>query len=260
MPGASAACTCSDGGPGAQVCTSDGESFGACACEGGDGESDGDSEPSTGPDTTSGVSPVTESTGTTTDGTPPGGTTTDGTTTDGTTHGTTGEETDGTTTPDETAGDSEAMGCEDPGPEPNEDKASAVKQADQICNTTPGVLDGVLDGGGDVDWFRYHTVDETGCGFGTPTSNLVVLADQGVRMCAFVDCDQGNADLKCATTATGMDLPDGLPGCCTTSGALNFDLNCMNSMSESANVYVRLDEASADACVAYNVTYTWGPV
>jgi hypothetical protein len=244
IPGASAACTCTRGDPGAQVCAPDGKSYGECTCEGGSSISESNSNSNTDP--TTGVGATTGGSGTTLD-------TTDGTTT-------TGAETDGTTTLGETLGETGGMPCEDPGPEPNDDELDAVEQDDQMCNATPGTIDGVLNGDADVDWFTYHTVDAMGCGFADPTSNLVLLADEGVRMCVFVECDQGDADFDCPMMAMAEDSPEGLPGCCTTGGALNFGLNCTGSMNESADIYVRLDEAPADACVAYDLTYTWGPV
>lgn len=245
VPGASSACACTNGDPGAQVCEPDGKSYGECTCEGGgtDSESDSNTGPTTGPGTTTGVSATTGDSATIEDSATTGS-------------GTTGEGTDGATT----LGETEGIACDDPGAEPNEDEADAVEQDDKMCNAMPGTIEGVLDGDADVDWFTYHTVDTMGCGFANPTSNLVLLADQGVRMCVFVDCDQGDAEFKCPITAMDEASPDGLPGCCTAAGALDFGLNCTASMNESAEFFVRLDAAPADSCVAYNVTYTWGPV
>ena len=108
--------------------------------------------------------------------------------------------------------------------------------------------------------FRSHTVDSMACGFGPPETNLVLLADGVVRMCVFFECDQGDEDFNCTDGSNNEDSPDGRPGCCTDQGMLSVALNCAGSMNESADVFVRFDEAPADSCINYALTYTWGPI
>ncbi len=242
VPGASVACACTNGEAGAQVCTADGNGFGPCECEGGGSNSNSNSgaEVTTTPDdtTTTGVS------GSDSDTTTDAGTTIDLTTT--------GLD---TTTGDTTTG----VVCDDPGPEPNEDEGEASELADQTCQAMPGLIEGVLDGDADVDWFTYRAVDGQGCGFDQLlSSHTLVAADVNVRMCVFAECDQGEADFDCPMMAMAEDSPDGLPGCCGT-GMVIFGFNCAGTPNETSDFFVRVDQAPADSCVDYSVAYSFGP-
>lgn len=244
VPGASVTCTCVDGSKGAQVCAPDGDSFGACECEGSSGSA---SEATTSPteattDPTNAT--IDPTTATTTDGTTTAGTTTDGTTT-----------TEGSTTDTTTGG----IVCEDPGPEPNEDEDSADDLGDQGCDDPDGQISGVLDGDADVDWSTFHSVDTMACGFnGNPFVTLTLTASDAVRLCVFADCDNGDPDFNCPMGTMDQDSPNGLPGCCGT-GNMNFQFNCAGNPNESADFFVVVDQAPADSCVDYTVDYSFAP-
>lgn len=238
IPGMSVACVCPDGNQGAQVCAADGGSFGACECEGSSGSvSNATTDPTTGPVTT-------DPTNATTD--PTNGTTTDGTTTDGTT-------TDASTGSSTTTG---ANVCEDPGFEPNEDESSAEDLGDQGCGDMAGTINGVLVGDTDVDFSTFFGVDSMACGFNNPFIGLTLSASDTVRLCVFTDCANGNPMFTCPQGTMNSMSPDGLPGCCG-SGDMKFQFNCSQSQNESADVFIRVDQAPVDACVDYTVGYSW---
>ena len=59
----------------------------------------------------------------------------------------------------------------------------------------------------------------------------------------------------CPNGSQFMASPGGRPGCCGSQG---FDLdayNCDGDDDDSANVYIRLDQAQEDECVNYMVDY-----
>lgn len=170
----------------------------------------------------------------------------------GTTDGTSGTSGNGDGS---TGGTTTGAACEDPGPEPNEDESSAVEQDEQACDAdTASTFDGVLDGPGDVDWHTFH--GSWVCGQPNPAPELTLTASEDIRLCAYAECDQGTADVTCLDNATDDDSPDGRPGCCAM-GSLGFGLNCAGAGDESADIYVRLDQAPEGACVDYSVDYTF---
>jgi hypothetical protein len=239
-PGQSSQCACTNGESGAQVCAADGKGFEPCVCEGSGSGSDSATMA-----TTITTDPVTTGPDLTTTG--PDLTTT-------------GPETTGpdstTTGPDSTTG----MGsCEDPGPEPNDEEGDAIDLGDQTCTGEDGNLSGVLNGDTDVDWFRYRGVDGMGCGFNNPFASHTLTASDNVRMCVFAECDQGDPQFMCPQGSQNDDSPDGRPGCCGM-GDLVFNFNCMGSQNETADFYIRLDQAPADSCVDYSVVYSFGPM
>lgn len=241
VPGMSVACTCTSGDPGAQTCNQSGSGFGPCECEGGESNSDSDSTTNPGTSTTT----TTTDTGTTTD---PGTSTEPDTTT-----GTSDSSTSSTTDPDMTTG---GVMCDDAGPEPNEVEADAIDLGGQSCSDQGESFSGQLAGDADVDWFQYHAIDQ-GCGFvGDPTASHQITASEDVRLCVFVDCDNGNPAFQCEGGASNNDSPEGLPGCCNVGGNVTFDLNCMGGQ-ESAQLFVRVDQAPADTCVDYEIAYEY---
>ena len=237
-PGMSIACTCTNGDQGAQVCAADGDSFGPCECEGSSGSvSNATTDPTTGNVTSDPTNATTTTDGTTT--------TTDGTTTTTTT-------TDGTSTSTSTGGNV----CEDPGPEPNEDEDTADDLGDQGCGDMDGTITGVLNGDGDIDFSTFHGVDSMACGFNNPFIGLTLTASDAVRLCVFTDCDNGTPMFMCPQGSMFAMSPSGLPGCCG-NGDMQFQFNCSQSQNESADVFVRVDQAPVDACVDYTIGYSW---
>ncbi|MCY0987878.1 hypothetical protein OV203_12135 [Nannocystis sp. ILAH1] len=237
VPGSSAGCTCPNGNMGSQECNADGKSYGMCECEGGgsNSNSDGTLEPTS--TSTDGVT-----TTTTTEGT-----TTEETTTEGTSSTETGED---TTT--------EGVTCDDPGPEPNNSEANAIDLGEQGCGAMAETVEGVLDGEDDIDWFSYHGVWNGLCIVGPNTRHTLTASDD-VRLCVFADCDQGSADFNCPNGTTETDSPSGgHPGCCGEGVMnLNFNFGCGLLNPNNARLFIRVDQAPADACVEYSVDYDY---
>ncbi len=236
VPGMSVACACPDGGAGAQVCNPDGNSLGPCECAGStsasttdptDGTSDGtDSESAT-------DGPTTSDSDSTTDGTDSEGTT------------------DGPTTGTTTGG----VECVDPGPEPNDDPEDSVELDNLGCNDGAETFTGVLDGADDVDWHTYVGQWGQGCGFGDPDTITTVTASDDVRICVYADCFQGQTNLDCPNNSD-EDTVQGVDGCCAT-GEVELTVDCFFTANKSSQVWIRLDEAPADACVEYSVDYVY---
>lgn len=241
-PGQSVECTCTNGETGAQVCNPDGKGFGVCMCEGGGTDSNA-TNPTTGMTTMTTLTTL-----------PDPSTTGPDPSTTGPDPSTTGVDTTDTST--STTGNVE---CMDPGPEPNEVEDDAVEFDDQGCQDPPGMFAGVLNGDVDVDWFRYRGVDGQGCGFNNPFVSHTLTASDTVRLCVFAECDQGDPQFQCPMGSQNSDSPDGRPGCCG-SGDLTFQWNCQGSQLETADFYVRLDQAPANSCVDYSVTYSFAPM
>jgi len=246
VPGMSVACVCPTGDMGAQVCAADGKSFNACECQGGSASASASDATSSPTEATSDPTNVSGD---------PTTTTGSESTSDG----------DSTTAGDSTTdGDSTTTGvnvCDDPGPEPNEDEASAVDLGDQSCAAPDGDIVGVLDGDADVDWWNFHGLDGQNCGFANPFIDLTLSAGDALRLCVFVNCDSGsnNEDFNCPMGTMDADSPEGLPGCCG-AGNITFALNCSGTQNESAEIFIRVDQAAAGACVDYSVGYDWGPL
>lgn len=105
-----------------------------------------------------------------------------------------------------------------------------------------------LSGSADVDWFRRYIADST-CALGFDFAGSAL---GGARLCLFVACDSTLVSLTCAAGAVSATSPSGLPGCCSSTGALFEGLDCVGA-DESAHFWFRLDQAVA-ACTPYTVS------
>lgn len=110
---------------------------------------------------------------------------------------------------------------------------------------------GVLSGAMDVDWYRFHGADKLGY-VAEPTLEIVSMTT-GMRVCQFLECDNGGV------AQTNLTCPDGTkfaisgdlrPGCCHTTGFQITDLDC-NTNDESVQIYLRFDKPDEDTCVNY---------
>jgi hypothetical protein len=221
LPGQVVACACMNGDPGSQECAPDGLSYGPCECEGSE---------TVDPSTTTGD---------------PGTSTTDPGTTD---TGDTGSTSDTGSTTD--TGDA----CVDPGPEPNEEPMMAVDLGAQPCDGEHDMFAGVLDGDADVDWFMFVGEFEALCGVNDPVPTFTLTASDPLRMCVYFTCDMGMADVMCQGNAT-PDMVGPASGCCDMDADITAAVNCAGNPDETAEVFVVLDQAPADACVEYAVDY-----
>ena len=239
VPGASVECACTNGTMGAQMCAADGDSFEACECEGSSGSvSNATIDPTNPTDSATDPTNVTLDPGTTTgpiDTTGP---------------------VDTTGPIDTTTGGGVCLGLD---AEPNENEAQANEFGDQACAAPDGIIAGALIDDADIDWSVFHSVDSMACGFENPFVSLTLTASDSVRLCVFADCDEGMAAFECANGAMDATSPNDLPGCCD-NGDITFQFNCSGSPNESAQFFVRVDQAPADACVDYTVGYSFGPM
>jgi hypothetical protein len=149
------------------------------------------------------------------------------------------------------------MNCNVDGYEPNDDEASATDLGTLGDGDDPGSIAGELDHDTDVDWFTYAGEDDLGVGPGVaPTRNLD--ADGGLRLCKFLECPSGIADTE-LTCPDGSDLaqsPGGRPGCCGNASIAMPDFNCAGTTDDSAQVYIRVDNAALQ-CVQYTISYEY---
>lgn len=209
-------------------------------------------DPTDGPTSTSTTTLGTTTT-TTTD---PDTTTTSTTGPDTTTSSTTSTDTSTTTGPDTTTGPM----CMDTGMEPNENEGEAVDLGDQYCKAQPKSFQGVLDGDGDVDWFRFFgdfSGNQCNDNDNDPIAKVVVTADGPLEVCMYADCDiDGEVNITCPNGTTMTNSPDGRKGCCG-AGTMEYVVNCNDGPDESAEMYVRLQKAPVDACLAYKVDYSY---
>lgn len=227
-------------------------------------------DPSTTADSTSTTGTSTGATPTTSDGT----TTGDSTSTSTTTTGSTTDEPTGTTGPicdpgqancvcdgDACADDLEcvdgicvpAVACDGDLGEPDDIEANAQDLGEITDDDDITVMaEGVLSGAGDVDWYTYHALDTFGH-VAEPT--VKVTSSASVRVCQFIECDQGGA------VGTEITCPEGTqtalsgalrPGCCGGATFTVSDFNCSGS-SDDLQVYVRIDKPTQDECVEYSL-------
>lgn len=156
--------------------------------------------------------------------------------------------------------------CSDPGPEPNNTEPLASPACGMApCNVTDcdssgstgygGPLapaTGVI-GSGDIDYLRFHGEDKIGF---CKVDPMVSTLDQGYRLCAFVACDISATHFIGCNQGTHATSPNGLNGCCVAApGTVELNYNCTSTATytDSATIYLRVDQASA--CVPYTVNY-----
>ncbi|MFY0538172.1 hypothetical protein [Nannocystis pusilla] len=238
-------------GPGTTVTPTTVESEGS-ASEGATMSTTTPVDPTDGPTSTSTTTLGTTTT-TTTD---PDTTTTSTTGPDTTTSSTTSTDTSTTTGPDTTTGPV----CMDTGVEPNENEGQAHDLGDQYCKDQAKSFEGVLDGDGDIDWFRFFG-DFSGMpcndNDNDPIAKIVVTADGPLEVCMYADCDVGDdVDFSCPNGTMSATSPDGREGCCG-AGTMEYTVDCVAGGDESAEMYVRLHKAEVDACLAYKVDYSY---
>ncbi len=147
--------------------------------------------------------------------------------------------------------------CNVDGYEPNDDEDSAVDLGELADGDDPGSVAGELDHALDVDWFTYAGIDELGIGPGVaPLRDLA--ADGALRLCKFLECPSGIVDTEvmCPEGSELSQSPSGRPGCCSSLSIAMPDFNCSGTTDDSAQVYIRLDNA-VEQCVQYTVGYEY---
>ena len=165
-------------------------------------------------------------------------------------------------------GSCEAVTCNDQweqSPGSNDTEASAtVLEADPMSDCADAVdRSGVLNGGSDVDWYRYEGEDNLYPCVVNPTQ-LFDNASSAARLCAFFECvdPQATTVFTCPESTTQATSPQGRFGCCQTSSTADFtidDMNCTGTWSEDVYVYIRVDDPSGTAgtCTSYVLQYSY---
>lgn len=146
--------------------------------------------------------------------------------------------------------------CETRDDEPNDDFTDPTDLGE--LNDDDGPVNHVsqLAGTDDVDWFTYHCVDTI---TGDVDPGLIIDQTDDIRVCMFLDCDEGGNPLfECPEGTVSEEAPfDFLPGCCVTDGS-SFNLgeyNCPDSSDDSVSAWIRVDDPAENVCVAYSFTY-----
>jgi hypothetical protein len=143
-------------------------------------------------------------------------------------------------------------GCTDTAGEPNDTEANA-EALGAIGEAAPLRTCGVLPGP-DVDWYGFDAPE----GVAGVTVTAVDVAE--ARVCAFVVCEAGLADVPCPAGATDATSPEGALGCCR-NGSLklpNGDL-CPDATESALSVWVSVEDpgAAGAACLGYELAVTW---
>jgi hypothetical protein len=156
---------------------------------------------------------------------------------------------DGGTTPDA------AVTCVDPNDTGgSENTAKALTSIDD-CDVNGSTINGVVNGAVDVDFYKFDGSDTTGCSVNPTLSTTSV----GVELCMFASCLNGNIDFKSCTGGTQTALGPKV-GCCitaTTTAEVSTTLkyNCLDTLSESASIFIRARQVGGAACLTYSAKY-----
>ncbi len=146
--------------------------------------------------------------------------------------------------------------CNDSGPgEPNDTIGQAYNLGEISDSDGDGSqVAGTMASSTDVDWYRYHGIDLTG-NVVDPTRQIL---SAGVRICKYIQCDNGEANDFSCPSGTTPDTASGHPGCCWMSTSpVTLDLTCGSTSldSDNATVFIRVDNPGALFCQAYTMQY-----
>jgi hypothetical protein len=147
--------------------------------------------------------------------------------------------------------------CTDPDPgEPNETLATAYALPPiDDCDSSAAQVSGKLGpGGNDVDWYKYAGSDTSTCVV-DPTRQLLGV---GMRICKYIQCDNGKTPSFSCPAGTTDDMQDGHPGCCAAGGtSFTLSLTCGSTFfgSDAATVFIRVDHPGGPGCESYKVSY-----
>lgn len=146
--------------------------------------------------------------------------------------------------------------CSDP-----DDPGGTEPLAKALADTSDGqnkdiTIKGVLNGLGDVDFYKFNVADSWNhkleTKFSTPT--------KGVELCAWVSCKDGDIDFKgCKHGGAPDNTLAGMSGCCVSGpGSTGPDWGCGGGpvKNDSAKVVVRLRQ-SVDECTPYAWSYNF---
>lgn len=181
----------------------------------------------------------------------------DGPQDEGSSGASTGDATDDTTSDDTTDTGGSGIECNPSDMyEPNDDVSEShylgtIADDDEMGGT---VVAG-LEGDEDIDWYRYIGNDDAGS-FVDPTRT--VDASEAIRVCKYVACGDGPADLDaCPEGSLSGSTDTGDPGCCIQGGSISdftIAFDCPG-VSDDATIYISIDSGPADVCTAYTMDF-----
>lgn len=144
--------------------------------------------------------------------------------------------------------------CDNDLGEPDDDEPSAHAMGEITDDDAKTLMaDGVLTGLADVDWYTYHATDTA---FHVAEPTIKVTSSGTLRVCQFLECDEGGAVMTEITCPMGTQsaLSGALrPGCCGGATFSISDFNCPGS-TDNLKVFVRLDKPLSDECIEYSLT------
>ncbi|MBC8074139.1 MAG: hypothetical protein IAG13_37815 [Deltaproteobacteria bacterium] len=147
--------------------------------------------------------------------------------------------------------------CAVDGYEPNDSEAEAYDLGILGDGDDALSIVGTLDHADDEDWFTYAGEDNLGIGPGVAPGRELG-ANGGLRLCKFLECPSGieNTEVTCPAGSDLAQSSAGRPGCCSDASIAMPDFNCSGGVDDSAQVYIRLDNAEAQ-CVDWSVSYEY---
>jgi len=149
--------------------------------------------------------------------------------------------------------------CADPGAncadngfgEPNEAQTNAMDFGSISDVDTAGkTFCAILSGTSDVDWFTYQGSDDL---FSEVDPFQSISNGTKARLCAFFGCKSGSTMLNCGANSKPTTAPNGQAGCCSSS-PFPVTLEC-SSVNDHAQVWLRIDNPEANACIPYQVSF-----
>lgn len=136
--------------------------------------------------------------------------------------------------------------------EPNASEPAAANLGSlDDCAASSFSVPAVLADGADTDFFHFQGDDVFGSGCAVNPS-VAVSSSADARVCVFVECNEGDTELTCPAGTTDAVSPNGRPGCCATGDVPEIDLSCTGFGDDSADVFVRVDQA-AEVCTHYGL-------
>jgi hypothetical protein len=143
--------------------------------------------------------------------------------------------------------------CADPLNEPNESENAATPIAGVDDCDASKKKQGILALGADRDWFVFTGTDNL---LACSPNPKATVAKAGIRVCVFAQCSSGTTQVVCAKGTTETS-PANRQGCCETAGTAEITLSCTGLGAKNADVYVRVDQPGHDACVDYELVYSY---
>ena len=129
---------------------------------------------------------------------------------------------------------------------------SAAASLGNLDDCDDGITVSAVLAGNDVDWFSYLGND----GFCFVNPSRTISSDGQARLCKFFDCGQYQTDVTCPAGTSAEQSPNGLPGCCGI-GVVEPSVDCIGTLSEDVEVFLRVDKPPALPCVTYTIDLSY---